>query len=303
MRARQERRRKKNAINEMKTGKEQALIQSDDTCSLSRLLCSFWVGLPTLRHPCLDLLITNGAAHLLTFPLSLPEIPSNQSVCFRDPASCRCHLPGPVLLLHAIDRIRCFVHIPLRLLDCRASVALPLPSIYVALELVILALLFLDVFAELADLRLIVRVHDEFQPARLSGSVLFGTLLSEVAPSPEATRPSRLVEVTHFGGARVMWRFFFLFHPWGAEVSAYSLANERRKRPKPGPRAPTCHIASLSLSLAPQAIHHGALFNVEKDLQWPGSGKQRGQPSAAVAAVAAAAEAEAGLAEGGDKYW
>lgn len=110
----------------------------------------------------------------------------------------RCRgLAGPVLLLHAIDRIRYLAHVPLGLLDRRVTVAFPLPSIYVALELVVLSLLLLDVLAKLADVRFLEGIVDELQSTRFTGPVFFGTLLSEVAPTPEAASPSSLVKVAH----------------------------------------------------------------------------------------------------------
>lgn len=102
-----------------------------------------------------------------------------------------------MLLLHTIDRVRYLVHIPLGLLNRRIPVAFPLPSIYIALKLGVLALLLFNVLAELADIELLEGIVDKLQPTCFSRSVFFGTLLPKVAPSPKAADPSGLVEVTH----------------------------------------------------------------------------------------------------------
>lgn len=103
-----------------------------------------------------------------------------------------------MLLLHAIDRVRHLGHIPLRFFDCCVSITLPLPSEDVTLEFVVFPLLLFDVFAEFANVRLIVRRQYELESAGLPGPVLFVTLFPKVSPSPKSALPTSLVEVTHW---------------------------------------------------------------------------------------------------------
>lgn len=61
-----------------------------------------------------------------------------------------------MLLEHVLDRIINLSHLPLGFLDRCRSVPFPLPPVDVVLELDILSLLFLDVFAEFAVILLLV---------------------------------------------------------------------------------------------------------------------------------------------------
>jgi hypothetical protein len=103
-----------------------------------------------------------------------------------------------MLLLHAIDCVRCLGHVPLRLLDRCRSTTFPLPSLDITLELAVLALLLFDIFAELANIRLRVGLEYELETACLSGPIFFCTLFPKVTPSPESALPTSLVEVTHW---------------------------------------------------------------------------------------------------------
>lgn len=103
-----------------------------------------------------------------------------------------------MLLLHTVDRIRHFAHVSLGLLDRRIPIPLSLPPVYIALELVVLALFLLHIFTDLAHVGVLLRGHDELEAAGFPRTILFRTLLSKVPPPPIAARPSGLVEVAHY---------------------------------------------------------------------------------------------------------
>lgn len=102
-----------------------------------------------------------------------------------------------MLLLHTIDRIRHFAHIPLGLLDRRIPIPFSLPSVYIAFELVVLSLLLLHILTNLAHIGVLLCGHDELEAAGLACTILLWALLSEVPPPPITACPSGLIKVTH----------------------------------------------------------------------------------------------------------
>lgn len=116
-----------------------------------------------------------------------------------DQTECLHHrvLPIMMLLKHVLDCLVDLSHIPLGFLDRCRPVSFPLPPVDVVLELGELPLLLLDVLAEFAVILLLVGTVYQLQPARLPGSILLRTLLTEVAPSPIPTHPACLFEIAH----------------------------------------------------------------------------------------------------------
>lgn len=106
----------------------------------------------------------------------------------------RAHL---VLLGHGVDGLGDLGDLLPCLLYRGAAVHLPRPPVDVAHQLVVFALLLLDVLAQLADVRVRDRVVDELEPARLARPPLLVALLAEVAPPPVPAGPARLVEEAH----------------------------------------------------------------------------------------------------------
>lgn len=90
-----------------------------------------------------------------------------------------------------------FLDVSLGFLDCGHPVALSLPPCNIGLHLVNAPVLLLYLVAELALARLVGRIINQFQAARLARSVLLVALLAEVPPLPVAAGPARLFEITH----------------------------------------------------------------------------------------------------------
>lgn len=98
---------------------------------------------------------------------------------------------------HPLDLAHNFFHFTTRPLNGSAAVALHLPTLHVAIHLVVPPLLLLGVVAQLADVMLDFCFIDQLQPTRLAHSVFFIALLAEVAPAPVTTTPTSLFEITH----------------------------------------------------------------------------------------------------------
>lgn len=102
-----------------------------------------------------------------------------------------------MLFSHTINLTEDFLHLSTRSLDGGISVALPLPALNVTVHLVIPALLFLCVVAELANVSFGPGFVDKLQAASFAHAVFFVALLTEVPPAPVAACPAGLVKVAH----------------------------------------------------------------------------------------------------------
>lgn len=112
-------------------------------------------------------------------------------------------MPLVVLVHYFLDLCRDVLDVSLGLLNGGYPVPLALPPSDVGLHLGDTAVLFLYLVAELALPRLVGRVVDQLQAARLSRPVLLVALLPEVPPLPVAAIPASLFEVAHRGGGPV----------------------------------------------------------------------------------------------------
>lgn len=102
-----------------------------------------------------------------------------------------------MVFLHAVDVGEDLIHVGGRSLDRGRLSTFSLPSLDVAIHLVITTLLLLYVVAKLADISFWLCLVDKLQATRLAHAVLFRALLAEVAPSPVATFPASLLKVAH----------------------------------------------------------------------------------------------------------
>lgn len=98
---------------------------------------------------------------------------------------------------HPLDLAHNFFHFTTRPLNGGGAVALHLPTLHVAVHLVVPPLLLFCVVAQLADVMLDFCLIDQLQSTRLAHSIFFVALLAEVAPAPVTTTPTSLFEVTH----------------------------------------------------------------------------------------------------------
>jgi hypothetical protein len=106
---------------------------------------------------------------------------------------------------HPLDLAHNFFHFTTCPLDGGVTVAFHLPTLHVAIHLVVPPLLLLCVVAQLAYIMLDFCLIDQLQPTRLAHSIFFVALLAEVAPAPITTTPSSLFKITHgqFVGGRL----------------------------------------------------------------------------------------------------
>lgn len=110
-----------------------------------------------------------------------------------------------MLFCHVVDGLADLHNVPLGLLYRGAAVRFPRPSHDVAAQLVVLALLLLDVLTQLADFVVPDRVIDELEPACLARPVLLVALLPKVTPPPIPASPACLIEEAHGILISVRW--------------------------------------------------------------------------------------------------
>lgn len=105
--------------------------------------------------------------------------------------------PLSVFVVQSIDLRRHFIHLSGRTLDRGGATPFAPPAPHIAVHLVPPPLFLRNVLAEFAAIGLLSSFVHKLESARLAHPVLFVALLPEVAPSPVATRPASLFEVTH----------------------------------------------------------------------------------------------------------